>query len=114
MREKVDDIHEQFLVGVGDFCDDCNFLAIGAPFEEELRWVLWVVSGNEGKVVLADGIWSWFAVCCHQLSKILLGDIVEFHSMVLGKKASAALYALVTLSSQVANIAQKILSPVST
>jgi hypothetical protein len=39
MREKVNNIHEHLLFGVGDFCNDDN-LAIGAPFEEELRWVL--------------------------------------------------------------------------
>ncbi len=31
--EKVDDIHEQLLIGVLDIRDDCNFLAIFAPLE---------------------------------------------------------------------------------
>jgi hypothetical protein len=60
--EKVDNIHEHLLVGAGDFCNDHDFLAIGGSFEEELWCILWVVSSDEGQVVLADDVWSWLAI----------------------------------------------------
>jgi hypothetical protein len=57
-----------------DLCKDCNLLAIGTSFKEELKGILLVVGSDECKIILADSIGGRLTVLHHQLIKDFVGQ----------------------------------------
>jgi hypothetical protein len=73
MHEEVNHVHQQLLGHLGDFCNNGNLLAVGATFEEELGWILWIVGRNKHKIILVHCVESWLAVGQHELLKYFVG-----------------------------------------
>jgi hypothetical protein len=60
-------VDKELLGGIRILGEHRGLLDVGALFEKDIRWVLRVVRCQEGDVVLAHGVWCWFAVCCCEL-----------------------------------------------
>jgi hypothetical protein len=72
LSQKVDDIHQELLVGVLHVCNDRNLLAVRTSFEKDLGRVLGFVEGEEGGHVLPHCIRRRSAIGLHELVEYLV------------------------------------------